>query len=277
MRALLVLTATAIALGGCLSSTPEPAPRTVASVHVRFATRQGERSGAIVAADHGDRAIVVATTRGERFVLRGEVQPASSEVRLLYDATLGQFAIARRRGGTFAFTLEHLRPGANGYVLEATHPARTPWRRAVRVVRRAPRAAVPRTVIVPREDVTPGEAELHLDRRRLVAVAIARDPGGIARVRVGAELRLRCRAASGTVADVPFVLYDPPAQIGEARAVPGARVPGVLRRRSDVGAAARARCAEQGATLAGVRGVVWAEATNAHALDRYSADVPVGR
>jgi hypothetical protein len=272
-----MLTATAMALGGCLSSTPEPARRTAAAVQVRLATREAQPPDAIVAADHDDRGILVATTRGERFVLRGDVQPASSEIRLLDAATLGQSVIARRRGGAFAFTLEHLRPGANGYVLEATHPARTPWRRAVRVVRRAPRVAVPRTVIVPREDVTPGEADLHLDRRRLVAVAIARDPGGVARVRVGAELRLRCRAASGTVADVPFVLYDPPAQIGEIRAVPGARVPGVLRRRSDVGAAARARCAEQGATLAGIRGVVWAEATNAHALDRYSADVPVGR
>ena len=272
-----MLTATAMALGGCLGSTPEPAPRTAARVEVRLQNLRAEPSGSIVAADHATRAVLIAATRGQRFVLRGDVQPASSEVRLLDAATRGQFAIARRRGGTFAFTLEHLRPGANDYILEATHPARAPWRRAVRVVRRAPPVTVPRTVIVPRSDPTPGEAELHLDRHRLVAVAIGRDTGGIARIRVGARLRLRCRAADGAIADVPFVLNDPLPQIGEISAVPGARVPGVARRRTDVGAAARAHCAEQGATLAGIRGVVWAEATNAHALDRYSADVPVGR
>jgi hypothetical protein len=232
---------------------------------------------AIAAADHAERAVAVATTRAERFILRGTVQPASSEVRLLDGATLGQSAIARRHGAGFAFMLEHLQPGDNHYVLDATAPGRRPWRRAVRIVRHAPRVAMPRTVVVPREDVTPGEAELHLDRRRLVALAIGRDPEGMARIRVSAVVRLRCRTPDGKVADVPLTHHDPPAALGEIRIVPGTRVPTELRRRSGLGAAARARCAESGAALAGLKGIVWAEATNAHALDRYGANVRVGQ
>jgi hypothetical protein len=226
----------------------------------------------------GGRAAAIAITRAARIVVRGTVEPASSEVQLLDGPTRLQSAIARRRGAAFAFTLEHLLPGTNRYVLTATYPGRAPFRRPGRVVRHAPPLRVPRTVIVARHDASPGQAELHVeDRRRLIAVAIGRDPGGMARVRVSADLRLRCQTRDGTVTDVPLIVNDPPPQIGEIRVVPGARAPGEMRRRSDLGAAARTRCAQDGATLAGLRGIVWAEANNAHALDRYSPNIPIAR
>jgi hypothetical protein len=265
VRAVLVVSVAALVLGGCLGSSSEP-PRSAAPVRGTIELHVGRCGGSACA-------VATATTRAERFILRGAVQPGSSEVRLLDGATHEQSAIARRRGATFAFTLEHLQAGANRYLLEATYPKRAPWRQAVRIVRRGPRTRVPRSVIVPREDPTPAEAELRLDRRRLVAVAIGRDPGGMARIRVSADLQLRCRASNGKVFDVALVRHEPPPRVGETRVVPGTRVPGELRRRSDVRAAARAGCAQAGGTLVEVRGVVWAEATNAHGRDRYSAYV----
>jgi hypothetical protein len=160
-------------------------------------------------------------------------------------------------------------------VIEATHRGRSSWRRPVRIVRRAPRIPVPRSVVVPRDDSSPAQAELRLDRRRLSAVAIGRDTAGMARIRVSAELRLRCRTEDGGVEEVGLVRHDPPSQIGHVRVVPGTRVPAELRRRTDLRAAARTRCREAGGVLAGAAGVVWAEATNAHGRDRYSADVAV--
>jgi hypothetical protein len=134
---------------------------------------------------------------------------------------------------------------------------------------------VPRSVVVPPEDPSPAEAALRLDRRRLVATAIGRDAGGMARIRVSASLRLRCRAAGGGLEAVRLVRHEPPSQVGHVRVVPGTRVPGELRRRTDLRAVARRRCAEGGAALDRVGGVVWAEATNAHGRDRYSAYVPI--
>ena len=279
LRSLVVLTTAVAVVGGCLSSDSKPPPRPDEPVRVELELPhpQAGSPDAGTATGHGAPAAATATTDAQRFVLRGAVRPASSDVRLLDGATREQSAIARRRGATFAFSLEHLQPGANRYVIQATRPGRAPWRRAVRIVRRAPRAVVPRSVIVPREDSSPAEADLRLDRRRLVAVAIGRDPGGMARIRVSADLRLRCRGADGNVEDDRLVRHEPPSQVGHVRVVPGTRVPGELRRRTDLRAAARTRCGESGRTLAEVDGVVWAEATNAHGRDRYSAYVPVRR
>jgi hypothetical protein len=251
VRSALLVAVAATGLGGCLGGDPP--------------------------AVHGELAPGGTTTRAERFVLRGTVHPAASDVRLLDGATRQQSAVARRDGAAFAFALEHLAPGASRYVVEATHPRRAPWRRVVTIVRRAPAAPVPRRVTVPVADPSPARAELRLDRRRLVAVAIGRDAGGMARIRVSAELRLRCRAADGRVERVGLVHHDPPPAVARVRVPAGARVPGVLRRRADLRAAARARCAESDSALAGVTGVVWAEATNAHGRDRYSASVPLDR
>jgi hypothetical protein len=276
VRTLLALAPLATLLAGCGGSSDSRSAAEPVRVTLELG-REGPAE-AMASADHADRAVPVLVTRAERFVLRGTVQPASSEVRLLDGATLGQSAIARRRGANFAVTLAHLQPGENRYVLDATDPGRPAWRRIVRIVRHAPQTPIPRTVVVGRADPTPGQAELRLDRRRLVATAIGRDREGLARIRVSAELRLRCRGPDGEVAEVPLFYNDPPAaQVGERRVVPGARAPTELRRRSDLRAAAEARCAETRATLAGLHGLVWAEATNAHALDRYSANVPVGR
>jgi hypothetical protein len=269
-RALALLVAV---LAGCGGDDSQPAPRPVT---VRLELGDEHPAETIASADHADRAVPVLSTRGRRLVLRGTVEPATSEVRLLDGATLGQSATARRHGRRFAFTIEDLHPGENRYVLDASDAGHRAWRRIVRVVSQAPRRPMPRTVVVPRTDRTPGEAELHLDRRRLVATAIGRDPEGLARIRVSADLRLRCRSAEGEVTEVPFLRYDPPAAVGETRIAPGARAPTRMRRRSDLRAAAKARCAENGATLSGLHGIVWADATNAHALDRYSADVHVG-
>jgi len=276
MRRLLVLPAAAVLLGGCLGSDPESPPRPAAPVGavLELERPQAGPPDAGTATGHGAGAGAVAITRGERFVLRGTVRPASSEVRLLDGATREQSAIARRRGAAFAFTIEHLQPGANRYVVEATHPDREPWRQALRITRRAPRVAVERRVVVPREDPSPAEAELRLDRRRLVAVAIGRDPGGMARIRVSADLQLRCAADGGT-REIGLVRHEPPSQVARVRVRAGTRVPGELRRRSDLRAAARTRCGESGGALAAVEGVVWAEATNAHGRDRYSAKVPI--
>ena len=275
MRRLLAPAAVTLALAfaGCLGSTSPP-DHAAPPVRVQLEQAHMHPPDAVAA---GAGAVTVAVTRDTRAVVRGAVSPAASDVRLLDGPTLMQSAIAQRRGGSFEFALEHLPPGANRYVLTATAPGHAPWRHVLRVVRLAPPVHIPRTVVVPRVDVTPGEAELHLDRRHLVAVAIGRDAGGMARVRVSANLQVRCRSAGGKVSAVPLIVDDPPPQIGEIRAVPGARVPGELRRRTDLGAAARARCAEFGATLAGLRGIVWAEANNAHALDRYSANIPIER
>ena len=275
MRALVVLAAITAVLAGCRESSPHPPPPAEpVRMHLRVAPEaRRDRTGNDRRAD---RAVAVAITRGERVVVRGTVEPASSDVELVDGATLEQAAVAHRRGASFAFTLEHVRPGESRYVVEGAYPGRAAARRVVRILRRAPRARTPRTVIVPPDDATPAEAELRLDPRRLVAVAIGRDPEGMARIRVSAELRLRCRTAGGT-RTVPFVRHDPPPRIGEVRVVPGVRAPTELRRRSDVYAAARARCAASGASLAGLRGVVWAEATNARGRDRYSADVPLAR
>ena len=99
----------------------------------------------------------------------------------------------------------------------------------------------------------------------------------MARIRVSADLRLRCRGADGNVPDERLVRHAPPSQVGHVRVVPGTRVPGELRRRTDLRALARAHCADSGRTLDEVDGVVWAEATNAHGRDRYSAKAPVRR
>ena len=278
MRRLLALPIAAALLAGCGGSTPEPTPRAAGVAgEIALDRPQAGPPDAGTAAGHGAEA-ATATTRGPRLVLRGTVRPAASEVRLLDGATREQSAIASRRGTSYAFAIEHLRPGANRFVVEATHPGRTPWRQDVHIVRRARAVSVPRSVVVPRADPSPAEAELRLDRRRLVAVATGRDPGGMARIRVSAELRVRCRAAGGGTRGLALIAHDPPSQIGHVRVAAGTRVPGQLRRRTDLRAAARARCAEAGgATLAGVSGVVWAEATNAHGRDRYSANVPVVR
>ena len=279
MRRPLVLPAAIVLLGGCLGSDSERPPRPASPVRLVIELEGRPRAGppdAGTATGHGAGAAAVASTRAERLVLRGTVQPASSEVRLLDGATRGQSAIARRRGAAFAFTIEHLRAGANRYLVEATHPDHEPRRRPVRITRRAPRVSVPRRVVVPREDPSPAEVELRLDRRRLVAVAIGRDPGGMARIRVSADLQLRC-AAGGRTRQIGLVRHEPPAQVGTVRVRAGTRVPGELRRRSDLRAAARTRCAEAGSALAEVEGLVWAEATNANGRDRYSASVAIER
>jgi hypothetical protein len=279
VRLLLLVPAAAMGFGGCLGSEPGTPPRPPAPVQVELATGPAPAGppDAGTVAGHGVRAGATVRTRGARVVVRGTVRPTGSDVRLLDGATHGQSAIARRRGARFALTLDGLRPGANRFIVEAAHPGRATWRRALRVVRRAPRVPVPRRVTVPVEDPTPPEAGLRLDRRTFVAVAVGRDHGGMARIRVSAELRVRCRAVDGSVYERGLVRHRPPPQIARQRILPGTRVPGELRRRTDLRRTARALCAETGATLAGFWGVVWADATNAHDRDRYSADVQVCR
>jgi hypothetical protein len=230
------------------------------------------------AAGHGGRTAPTGVTRSTSFRLRGSVDPAASQVRLLDGATREQAAIADRRGPAFSFQLPHLQPGVNRFVVEATHPGRASWRQPVRIVSRAPRRPMPARVRFTGRDRSPARAILRLDRRRLTATAIGRDPGGMARIRVSADLRLECRdRGTGRRLRTGLVHHDPPSQVEHARAAVGARVPTELRRRSDLRALARARCASRGARLASVDGVVWSEATNAAGLDRYSAYVPVAR
>ena len=100
----------------------------------------------------------------------------------------------------------------------------------------------------------------------------------MARIRVSAELRIRCGdRATGAAVEVGLVRHDPPSQVEHARIVPGTRVPAELRRRSDLRAAAAERCAREHADLRRVAARVWAEATNAHGRDRYSAHVEFAR
>ncbi len=217
-------------------------------------------------------------TAGRTFLLRGTVDPAGADVRLLDGATGEQAAIARRSGAAFGFRLVHLPPGVNRFVVAARHPGRTAWRQPVRIVSRARRVPLPRRVTVTGRDRSPAEAILRLDRQRLVATAIGRDGGGMARIRVSADLRLGCRSrATGELLRTGLVRHDPPSQVEHAGAAPGARVATELRRRSDLLLPARVRCAARGARLESLTGVVWAEATNASGLDRYSAYVRLSR
>ena len=271
-----------VMLPGCMgggSDRPRSAPpRAVAGTVALELPPPGSPDGGTVAG-HGRRASATAVTRRSRFVLRGTVEPPQSEVRLLDGVTGGQSAIARRRGRSYTFALEHLRPGSNRFVLEASLKGLTSWRQRVRVERRVPRRIPPRLVVVDGADPTPAEATLRLDRRRLVATAIGRDAGGMSRIRVSANLRLRCRDRdTGTVRAVPLIRHEPPAlQIGHPGVRPGVRAPTELRRTTRLRPTARRRCAEHGAELETMVGIVWAEATNAQGLDRYSADVPIRR
>jgi hypothetical protein len=272
-----VLALVAAALAGCAGDDQarERSPAEPVTGELALGRPAGGAPDAGTSAGHGARTAPTGVTTGTRFRLRGTVAPATSEVRLLDGATLEQAAIATRRGAAFAFGLRHLQPGVNRFVVEATRHGHTPWRQAVRIVSRAPRRPLPWHVRVTGRDRSPARAILRLDRRRLVATAIGRDPGGMSRIRVSADLQLTCRAGGHTVG-AGLVHHDPPSQVEHARAAPVARVPAELRRRTDLRALARARCAGRGARLASVEGVVWAEATNAAGLDRYSASVPVG-
>jgi len=264
-------------LPGCLGDGPaasEP-PRRAVSGSLALGRPPAGPPDAGTARGHGRRAPATAFTRRKRFTLRGTVAPAASEVRLLDGATGEQAAIAVRRGAGFAFTLPQLRPGVSRFVIEAALVGHAPWRQPLRVVRRAPRERPSRRVVVTGTDRSPAEALLRLDRRSLAATAIGRDAGGMARIRVSAELRLRCREAGGCVRELGLVRHDPPSQVEHVRVSRGTRVPSELRRRSALLPAARARCRRDGAHLEAVAGIAWAEATNARGLDRYSADVRV--
>jgi hypothetical protein len=266
-------------IAGCSGGDGDPSrPAAPVSGKLDLGVPTGGPPDAGTAAGHGGRTAPTGVTRGTRFRLRGTVDPAASEVRLLDGATREQAAIADRRGAAFSFRLPHLQPGLNRFVVEATHPGHATWRQPVRIVSRAPRRTLPARVRVSGGDRSPAQAILRLDRRRLIATAIGRDPGGMARIRVSADLRLQCRdPGTGRRLETGLVHHDPPSQVEHARAAVGARVPPELRRRADLHALARARCASRAARLASVDGVVWAEATNAAGLDRYSAYVPVRR
>jgi hypothetical protein len=221
------------------------------------------------AAGHGADA-AVGYTKGRFFVLRGTVRPADAAVQVLEPAYRGLSAVPRRDGAGFTVRLGPLRAGVNRFVVEATKRDHRPWRLEVRIVRQAPAAAMPRAATVAAVDRTPPEAAtLRLDRERLVATASGRDGEGMGRIRVSAELRIACRDGR----ERELVVHVPPPMVETVKVTAGTRVPTRLRRRVSLARVAARRC---GGGVRSVAGRAWAEATNAHGRDRYSAYVPIG-
>lgn len=234
---------------------------------VELESQQAGPPDAGTATGHGGDA-AGASTRRAWFVLRGSVQPADSEVRVLDARYGGLSAVPERRGGAFSARLT-LRPGVNRFIVEGTKPDHKPWRLDVRIVRRRTASALAPTVAVPLVDRIPPAALLRLDGERLLATAVGRDAGGIARIRVSAELEIACRSGRKEA----IVLHVPPSLIAKEKVVPGTRLPTRRSRRVDLSRTAMRRC---GGPVRDVSGRAWAEATDAHGRDGYSRYVPVG-
>jgi len=207
-----------------------------------------------------------ATTRRAWFHLRGSVRPPDAQVTVLDARYLGLSAVPERRGAAFSARLGPLRPGVNRFVVEGAAAGHRTWRREVRIVRRGRAAALPRRVAVPEGDATPPVAALRIDAGTLVATASGRDAGGMARLRVSAEMRIDCEAGPAR----GLRLHVPPSMVEKVKVVPGTRLPTRLSRRVDLAAAAARRC---GGPARRVSGRAWAEATDAYGLDGYSAYV----
>lgn len=112
-------------------------------------------------------------------------------------------------------------------------------------------------------------------RMRATAVGVDAD-GGMARIRISIEERIRCRTEGGARRRERIRLrYLPPPAIARTRVPPGVHLPAARERSAPLSFAAGRPCGGAGWMLEGVSGRVWADATNAHeressALARFS-------